>query len=233
MCNTTGEGEFRISHGRSWLVGPGTPPVKLNSKSSPSLGSGREGKVSWRKGAGQFPAAAGPRCLAFAGFSSTTRARLRSELIPGPPECLHRPVFLSGLLPQPAPGDAPGTYGPCAGFHFNDVAVTDLPPQVSDGGLAVVPHLQDMPQSRLPGHCPCTHLYPPKDCGAPGSQRVLLTPSLPASSWPSTPRGRVRGHRVLPETQERRKASAALSFRGCWGAGKMTDMPSPASGYNQ
>lgn len=32
MCNTTGVGEFLISHSRFWLVGPGTPPVKFNSK---------------------------------------------------------------------------------------------------------------------------------------------------------------------------------------------------------
>lgn len=42
MCNTTGQGECLISHNRSWLVGPGTPPVMLNSKSSTSLGSGGE-----------------------------------------------------------------------------------------------------------------------------------------------------------------------------------------------
>lgn len=50
MCNTTGEGESSISHSRSWLVGPGTPPVKFNSKSPTSLGSERERERERRRG---------------------------------------------------------------------------------------------------------------------------------------------------------------------------------------
>lgn len=42
MWSTTGQGESWISHCRSWMVGPGTPPVRFNSKSPTSLGSGGE-----------------------------------------------------------------------------------------------------------------------------------------------------------------------------------------------
>lgn len=170
MCNTTGEGEFWISHSRSWHVGPGTPPVKLSSKSSTSLGSGREGEASWRKGGGQPPPAAGPRCLASADFSHPPHrpgcswSCSRSPLNPCTGPCL-----LGSPPPaSPSPTVPTVTYGPCAGLHFNDVAVTALPPQVSDGGLAVVPHLQDTPQPGLARRRPHPNLHPPKDRRAVG-----------------------------------------------------------------
>lgn len=42
MWSTTGQGESLISHSRSWLIEPGTPPVRFNSKPLTSLGSGEE-----------------------------------------------------------------------------------------------------------------------------------------------------------------------------------------------
>lgn len=55
MCSTTGQGESLISHSRSWLVGPGTPPVNFNSKSSTSLAAGGGGERAEKGSRGRFP----------------------------------------------------------------------------------------------------------------------------------------------------------------------------------
>lgn len=100
MCNTTGEGESLIAHSRSWLTGPGTPPVNFNSKSSTSLDSGETGKARGRgRKQGRVPSASGPGCLAFAGLSSAC-GQATAGAAHRTPRPLHGALPRRGLLPQ-------------------------------------------------------------------------------------------------------------------------------------